>query len=71
MPRLPGADSPPIDPATLSPPAALEALVTRLAPLYRERAALQNELQKTNARLEKISRDIAELEGQLRNPDLH
>ena len=72
MPRSPGTDSPNLAAASApAPPAGLEAIVTRLAPLYRERTALQSEQLKISSRLEKLSREIAELESQLRNPGLH
>lgn len=47
-------------------PENLEALVTKLAPLYKERGVLQGELQRVTQRLEKINAEIAHLEAQLR-----
>lgn len=47
-------------------PESLEQLVTRLAPLYRERNIAQAELQKLTQRLEKLTAEINGLETRLR-----
>lgn len=50
---------------------SLEALVTRLAPLYKERGVLQAELQKVQARLDRVRQEIAALEARLRLSSPH
>lgn len=47
-------------------PEQLEQLVTRLAPLYKERNIAQAELQKLKLRLDKLTEEIAGLEARLR-----
>lgn len=54
-----------------TPDPDLEALVTKLAPLYKERGVLQAELQRVNTRLEKLKTEIAELENRLRPQTAH
>lgn len=44
----------------------LEQLVTKLAPLYKERNIAQAELQKLTLRLEKLNDEITGLEARLR-----
>lgn len=45
--------------------AQLEPIVTRLAPLYKERTIAQAELQKLTLRLEKLNEEIVGLEQRL------
>lgn len=47
-------------------PEQLEQLVTKLAPLYKERNIAQAELQKLTLRLEKLTEEIVGLEARLR-----
>lgn len=73
FPPAPGAGGPAGPEA--APPGAdgesLEALVTRLAPLYKERGVLQAELQKVQARLDRVRQEIAALEARLRVSTTH
>lgn len=66
-----GAGGPPGPPGALAGDESLETLVSRLAPLYKERGVLQAELQKVQTRLERVRQEIAALEAQLRAPHAH
>lgn len=49
-----------------APPETLEEVVSRLAPLYKERSAIQVEIAKLQDRLESINRQVDELQQRLR-----
>lgn len=67
---MPDLTHPPV-PNPPGPDSELESLVTKLAPLYKERTVLQGELGRVTARLEKINAEIAEMEGRLRPRETH
>ncbi len=67
---MPEINHPP-GPNPLGPEFELETLVTKLAPLYKERSVLQGELGRVTARLEKINAEIGEMEDRLRPRGTH
>jgi len=61
-------------PAVVSIPTApetLEEVVSRLAPLYKERSVIQAEISKLQDRLDFINRQVDELQNRLKELSVH
>ena len=65
----PRIEGPAVVPAP-TPPETLEEVVGRLAPLYKERSAIQSEIAKLQDRLEAINHQVEELQQRLRQLSL-